>query len=226
MDLVPIDLCIAFNGRNVDILSQLYFESFFRCCKTERLNLHLIDNGIDKNEVKLSSIQLNYTWHRPKSEWKPSLPITDYYAESALDVVSIAEWILDNCGTSKWCILSHFDILFRNDIISWIRSKISDDVGVIGTHCPMMTINREAYKTRSVGFANQGSQYDVGMLLELDLVSKGWKHEKFDECANTHYPMEHFFHHIGGGGGYKCKLEFDATRNYAEYLLIHGENKP
>lgn len=204
-----IDWCVAFNGGNTDVLSRMFFGLLAKHCGAEA-QFHLVDNGDVAKCIDTKYAPADALRYTVQYDWKPSKQGGDYYAESATAPWTVAEWMIDNCGTHSWCILSHFDVIIKGDILSWTRKNIKDDVGIIGTHCPIMAINRAAYRLRRVGFApSPSANLDIGVALENDLQSQGWKHCKFDEEANR------CFHHMGGGGGYHNREEFESMRKRA-----------
>jgi hypothetical protein len=118
-----------------------------------------------------------------------------------------------NCGTAKWCVISHVDVVFYADTLTWMRRHMADNVGIVGTHCPIMGVNRLAYQNRGIGF-NPDHCNDVGIKLEKDLESKGWRHQKFDYAAMK------TLHHFGGGSSHHTKEEFLSMRRRAMAMDI------
>ncbi len=203
-----VDYCVAFNGKNTDVLSKVFFDTLFEQCNMTNVRLHIVDNGQVKELVDKQVNKYNPTWYTPKGEIQPTNPPNDFYVTSILNPWTMAEWMLENCGKFQWCVISHFDMLFTGDVLSWMRSVMSDNTAIVGTHCPIMAINRKLYKNRRVGF-EPSTNKDVGMLLEEDLQSQGYKHTKLD--MKTMSMLLHF----GGGASYHNKEEFDHMRRRA-----------
>lgn len=209
---MTIDFCVALNGQNVDVLTHILFKSLSDHCNTKDLNFHIVDNGITEPRENLKKIPKDALWHTIDPKWKPSRPLEEYYSESILTPWDVAGWMVNNCGTSKWCMLSHIDLVFNGDVLSWFRNRMADRVGIVGTHCPIMLVNREAYKEQGVNF-NCGDNCDVGILLERDLASKGWIHHKFDMVVNK------LLYHLGSGSSHHNKDEYTSIRNRTNNII-------
>jgi len=70
--------------------------------------------------------------------------------------------MIDNCGKSDLLVISHFDLMFNLDILSYIRNNFTADTGLIGTHKNgLIGIRRSAYKQFNTGLIGIGDLYTV-----------------------------------------------------------------
>ena len=158
------------------------------------------------------------------------------------DCAKTCSWMLDNCGDCEWCMISHFDIAWREDLLNRYRITIRDGVGQIGSHnSGLVCYRREAVRQCSVGFESfsgfnlakdyardvmvlrhysdsRGGQstpihgFDVGELLELNLAAKGW-----EVISQSHGELNTWRYHLGTGSGH-CGDQV-AKRNEALKIL-------
>lgn len=153
-----IDFCVAMQGPNVDVLSRIFFKSMRGCISfsdgVKTLNLHVVDNGIPeshlngvKSLLKLfpeGRVFLHDVRHK---NWKLMRPGNrDVSKHAAPNTAAVCEWMLDNCGMSQWCIISHFDIMWKLDMVQNMAGRLTPHVGMLGKHDPMMLVNREAWR--------------------------------------------------------------------------------
>ncbi len=143
------------------------------------------------------------------------------------DCAGACKWMLNNCGDCEWCMISHFDIAWREDLLNRYRITIDDRIGQIGAHSDgLVCYRREAVRQCSVGFEsfsgfslardharnvdvirhysdNRGGLstpihgFDVGELLELNLVAKGW-----GIVSQSHRELNTWRYHLGTGSGH------------------------
>lgn len=244
-----VDFCVGFNGRNSDVLSRVCFGSMLLHCDLSRALMHVVDNGIP-SDTKIPQLMLdqlpNHRLYRIYENWEPAAVYGRYHTDSMIPQFEMCRWIVDNCGTCQWCVISDFDIIFKGDILSYMREHMRDDVGIIGSHgrgkdefgennvrhtqvTPLFAINRNAFKKRRVGFNGgrqnitpswvkypMGTACDLGILLAEDLEDLGYRWVKFLPEPE----MEPYFHNMGGGGSYHSKAEFDSMRERASDLCM------
>jgi len=61
-------------------------------------------------------------------------------------------WAIENCGTNKWIIFCHSDIIFRNDVITRFQEEMFDWVGMFGVYNHCYAVNREAFSKVGIKF--------------------------------------------------------------------------
>lgn len=222
-----IDLCMSFIGENSGLLANVFFNSFAKYCTTTDITLHLarlqVSSEVWDEVVKHAKI-LNVPTliYNINTEWKPYGDKVNQFSISTVDTTPInnnaaetAAWCTDNCGNAEWCILSHFDVIWRGDIIRWLKTKQAETgADMVGSHCPIMLLNRAAYRRVNVPFDIHPSVSDVGVEL--------------GKALNTYWmppepKMEWLFHHMGGGGGYHTVEEFESMRKRAIQLIHKPE---
>lgn len=192
------DFCVAVEGPNLDVLLPVFFESFAKVVGTSRLDCHLILKDLSLRDLKIFQDPAP-----PGTEIITQWSVHTYPCTRgrtvAEDTATTADWMVGSCGTNPYVFLSHFDLWFKEDIVSTMLNLMDKDVGQIGTHCPLMLLNREAYKRCCMRFesfdnfyacptsdgtnrvklrhrddprrhgGNRVDGFDVGELLELNL---------------------------------------------------------
>lgn len=231
-----IDLCVALSGPHVGVMLPFFFHSLHNVCGTEIKNfrIHLVDkdcSGLVKrwlkwyagSEIGQSIVlhQLTETWGEVNQSNRTPVP------SIVTDCAKTCEWMLDNCGDCEWCIISHFDIAFRQDLLNRYRIMLRDNVGQLGSHnSGVVCYRREAVRQCSVGFESfsgfnlardhargvdvirhysdtRGGMstpihgFDVGELLELNLAAKGW-----EIISESHRELNTWRYHLGTGSGH------------------------
>lgn len=216
-----IDFCMSFIGENSAILTELFFSTLRRHCDLRDVTFHLVRKQVsstlwDKIVKIVGELDRPVKTYELDTGWQPykgqvdSFSFSSHTNSSFNDAAKTAEWIIDNCGESEWCVLSHFDVEWRSDILRWMRRRQSSTGAMmIGSHCPIMLLNRSAYRECGVGFNSTQSE-DVGVLLGRVLNAVGFE---------APMEMEWCFHHIGGGGGYHTQDEFDSMRRHVGRIL-------
>ncbi len=208
-----LDFCVSFIGENSGILARMFFGTLKKHCNLDGINLHLIDKDVSDKvwcDVIRHAMQLNRPIHSYilDTGWSPYKGTKDLFSLNESnpptfnDAAQTAGWVVDNCGTAEWCILSHFDVEWRADIIEWLKERQrGTEAMMVGSHCPIMLLNRKAYYECGVKF--QSKEGDVGVELAGAIGASGFRID--DE-------MERYFHHMGGGGGYHTYEEFQSMR--------------
>lgn len=211
-----IDFCVPFIGENSGVLARLFFGTLRRYCDVSgtRITLHLVNKQVssavwaDVLRQALNTGLLTRTYD-VDTGWNPYRGAADSsHVDRSVrlganfnDAALTAEWCVSNCGDADWCILSHFDVIWRGDIVRWlVETQQQTDAMMVGGHCPIMLLNRRAYRELGVSFDSEGAD-DVGHAL-----ARAIKAVEFDVC------MEWCFHHLGGGGGYHNDEEFQSMR--------------
>lgn len=247
--VTPLDFCVALCGPSVSFLWKLFWGTLNKQSNLEGITFHLLNKDVTDN-VMCDVIRLmGNRGHTPivyniQHTYNPTKTDEDYRFR---DISETCDYMMGNCGVNKWVCISHFDMWFKMDWVTTARDLINDKVGIIGNHCPIMLVNREAYKKSVLKFGaisgffavpiNDGSgQYklrykgdhrsfggfpirgfDIGELLELELRSKGW----IVEPLNTfNEESEHlWFHHIGGGGTHYNESEISKKREICDHMI-------
>ncbi len=218
----PIDFCVSFIGENSGLLARLFFGTLKRHCNIDNLSLHLVCKQVSSDvwaEVVESATRLSIPTHTYELDtgWRPyDGGVGEFYSncsdfeQAYNDAADTAVWCVDNCGVADWCILSHFDVVWRDDIVTWLRTNQEKyQVAMVGSHCPIMLLNRVAYRSVGVPFDVVGHD-DVGVRLASALRAVLFPPQP---------DMEWCFHHMGGGGGYHTREEFQSMRDRTTKLI-------
>lgn len=111
-----------------------------------------------------------YEKHNPSeffSKAKPGKPSWELGA----DYSNTLNWMMENCGSNKWAIFCHLDMIFLGDIITRFRSEtfrpddpnfpganfMLGDVGAFGIYANCFAVNREAYFKVGIRFNDVAS---------------------------------------------------------------------
>lgn len=205
--LEPIDFCITLSSPSVEFMWRLYWGSLRRCCNLEGVRFHIINKDVDK--VTLDRVI--WSLRVVQSATIYDLPYLHYKNEperNSEDVAYTCDYLMHNCGYQQWVCISHFDMWFKKekDWLTFAREQIANDVAIIGNHCPIMLINREAYAWSNLKFfTSSHPRGDTGMALQREMVNLGWKvlsYPEFNDPKDEKDPngAHSYFHHIGGGG--------------------------
>jgi hypothetical protein len=231
-----VDWCVPLNGPNVDVLARLFFGSFLRLCDVRGVTFHIIDRGIDPAHME----QVRWLL-RDQEVVFYNLPVPP----DVMDVVYCANWCLEHCGERKWCILSHFDILFHRDYLMNLRNRLSEEVGQLGQHgSGIILLNRQAFRESVFKFFSMAPFY----LVDNQWPAGRWK-LRFKEdrriggnCFELHgfdvgellelelrvkgwrvEPLEEeyntHFEHLRGGGSEFLPEQVAAMRSRAQALI-------
>jgi hypothetical protein len=250
-----IDFCVVINGINLDVLVPLFFTSFFARVNTTDLNIHVILKDVPQN-VKDYIQSLKGASAVPFHIYEIGMlseevnPNREEVVWMAGDAALTCQWIMKNCGTAEWVVISHFDIMMRADLISVFRQEMTHDMGMLGQHCHgMVAIRRVAYNQCFVGFQSitnffavrqpsgiykllQGGDerctdtsiriegFDVGELLELNMRARYWRVIPFTFGFYTEY-----LYHIGAGSGYHGSQEIGADQRQRGIRLLQSQGK-
>lgn len=224
--ITEIDFCVSFIGENAGLLAQVCFETLGRYCDLTCINIHLINKQVSNkvwSEVMQAAgcLDVPVRIYNLDTGWSPYRGAVDQYSYNYggsgeyNDAARTAEWVVNNCGDAEWCILSHFDVIWRADIVKWLKEKQQfSGAMMVGSHCPIMLLNRGAYQRCGVKFDAVGGQYDVGVILGRALNSVPLDGDP---------GMEWCFHHMGGGGSYHSIEEFDSMRQRAREFIEKGD---
>jgi hypothetical protein len=191
-----IDLCVAINGKNLDVQLPMFFESFYRVVNQAHLIVHVVDKGIGEKERdylnRLRDIHgdkfIIYDLKEPYVEIHT--PRCTPVSWCGGDTAYTCKWMMENCGTNDWVIMSHFDIMFKGDIINVMAQHIADDVGMIGQHSQgIVFINRIAYGQTFVEF------WPMSGCFAVPFGSPGVfkvRHERDPRCFEKTFRVEQF----------------------------------
>lgn len=231
-----IDWILPLDGTIIDVFAPLLFKSLLRHSDVSDINFHLIDKGQPQVVMEqIDQLLERKTVHR----WGQTPDVMN-----ATDVARTCEWGVENCGSEKWCIISHMDIMFKGDWIGAARSKMRDDYGMLGEHCPIMALNRDAYKRNGrYGFTDvaqffavpineSGSGTDCKLrfkgdprITEQSVAIRGFDNGELLElelrtggwhCDPMIQEAAWFVRHIGGGSTHHVGTTRDRLRWIAE----------
>lgn len=241
-DWPPVDFCVIVGGPNAVDLCRMFFWSLNEVTSTfGNVNFYLINRDLDSESFSQICDMVPGC-----KRWRRS-PLPEGYVRGEQDrLVKDTEWscswAVENCGTNKFVVLSHFDVFFVADWLNYLRSQITDQVGILGQHCPFMLLNREAYAQSRFKFAYAGPfsvvplkdhpdqcrmylynderaegsmriGFDTGELLELELRYLGW------ECRPLREEYDNYFYHFTGGDRVREGPEFNSIRDRLDMFL-------
>jgi len=134
---VKIDFCISFIGENAGILAEVFFDTLGMYCDLDHITFHLINKQVSERvwlKVIRSAEKLRQpiclynldTGYRPYKGSEDEFVLNTEKHLAVNDAAITARWCVDYCGYAEWCILSHFDVVWREDIIDWLKKKQSE----------------------------------------------------------------------------------------------------
>ncbi len=142
-----VDFCVTASAPNVDVLFRLFFGSLQRHSDLSRTKFHILDRGCNESglaQIRESLQRYPYTIYDQLGKIDTNV--------GSSDVAVTCDWMVNNCGTAKWCVISHFDVVFKKDFLGKMREHMRDDTAMVGQHCAIMAVNREAYTNSLVRF--------------------------------------------------------------------------
>ncbi len=141
--LPTVDFCVIVAGKNALQLCRVFFWSLFRTAGTlTGINFHLFNNGIGEEEFNAVC------------KLVPGCRRYSLYREVGL--LEALEWEIENCGTEKYVVMSHFDVFFAKDWTNRLRSMVGLNTGQLGSHCPFLLLSREAFRSTWIKFRSLG----------------------------------------------------------------------
>ncbi len=194
----PIDFCVALSGPNVGVLWKIFWTTLTRNCNIYNVRFHLINKDVPGNIIDDITTSMGIV---EVSVYNLPLLVSNCPEFNGIDVDYTCDFIMNKCGVYKWACISHFDLWFKKDWLTYARGLIANDVAIVGNHCPIMLLNREAYKQSLVKFACVNG-LDTAQGLQEEMRGLGWKVESRPELNKDSETEEahNWFHHIGGGG--------------------------
>jgi hypothetical protein len=177
-----MDLCVFLSGLHLDVYTPLFFETLFMNCDTSNLSVHVVEKGrfeypgiLISNELDMkyyvpgvgdnvhdyllrkkeaSPIPFNiYEMHDPSVFFRNTTPHPPFY-HMADDHANTLNWAMEHCGTDKWIIFCHSDMIFKKDFITYLSSHLHDFVGMWGCYCYCFAVNRDAFLKIGIKFNN------------------------------------------------------------------------
>jgi len=110
-----------------------------------------VHNYLLRKQAEVSTPFTIYEKHDPSEFFSNSGPTPGGW-DLGEDYSNTLNWMMDNCGSNKWVIFCHLDMIFLEDIITRLRSEMLDHVGVFGIYAHCWAINREAYHKVGIRF--------------------------------------------------------------------------
>lgn len=223
--MIPIDLLVGAYGFAADIEQHMntYMNSLQSHCNLQDVNIIFIERKCRplSFELKTNIQQRGFT------VVTSPLPVYDNVFE---DTGQFCNWMVNNCVTSDWFGISHYDIVFKGDFISWVR-QYTPLYSIIGDHHDgIVFVNYEDYQKCGVGFltasdictipagndirvvptnyphAEHGRRLlylDVGELLSIRMNSLYMNHKRFYRESDINDIGKHdMFDHIRQGSGH------------------------
>lgn len=180
---LKVDLCLFLAGHNLESYTPLFLETLYKNCDVSNLHIHVVEKGtfVGENNGTLkfpkdlkpenfvptgdnihnyllkkkekSPIPFTiYTMHDLTKFYRTSTPNTGFDLTS--DHGNTLNWAIENCGTNKFVIFCHSDIVFKDDIISQLIDRVHDLTGVLGVYNQCYIVNRDAYHKVGIKFNN------------------------------------------------------------------------
>jgi hypothetical protein len=177
--MMQVDLCVFLAGNKLEEYTPLFIETLFKNCDTSQLHIHVVEKGNFPNFHTETGLGMDLSTYQPVSEnvhnyllrKKAESPIPfsiyqmhDFNLFSRIhspgppvydqgdDQGNTCNWAMDYCGTNKWVILCHSDIIFVGDAISMLIKEMNDHTSLYGVWNHFYAINREAYHRVGVKF--------------------------------------------------------------------------
>lgn len=239
--LPKVDFCVPIGGPASVILCRMFFGSLFKTSDTSDTTFHLINKGLSNSEAKEIESMFRGTGHDPI--WYSYDKPFNHSTSNSKDTYETDEWLMDNCGASKWVVLSHFDMYFKLDFLSNMKRRINDNnprQAMLGQHCPIMMLNREAYRESWIKFKDVAPFFAV--MIDRDPKNQAklrFGNDKriggqvipivgFDvgellelelrirgwEVEPLQEEFDAHFHHFGGGGSF-----FNGVNRYQDEIV-------
>lgn len=254
----PVDFCVVFGGKNAELLARMFFYSLNHVTSTFKgVNFHFVNRDLNTDEFnRICSIVSNYKIYNRSpipscmiKKWSKR-KFTIPQDQMILDTEWSCQFVSEYCGTEKFFILSHFDIFFIGDFINYLRSKVTDNTGMLGQHCPFMLVNRDALRKSHFKFRGESQPFFIQPLenepKQFHLYYKGDKRIKenalqtgFDNGELLELEMnvigydtdplreefDNFFYHFTGGDRVISGDEFVSIQDRA-MMFIDGYKIP
>ncbi len=174
----PVDLCIVFCGNLALQCARIMFYSLSKTIAALRgVTFHLVNQDVPEEEFRLITDMVPGC----KTYQRPPIPTPRPYG--LVDAEWSYDWMVKNCGTNKWVAISHFDLFFSADFLTFLRFKANLDVGMMGHCCPFSMINRDAYAQSVFGFRTAGPFSAVTLPEQPDQF---WLYSINDERVVSH----------------------------------------
>lgn len=246
-NLVPVDMCVIVGGAIAPLMCRIFFWSLRQVlANVGGVNFHLINLDLSAEDfgriIELAPLCKTYTRPPvPESLWRRYRFATGSFM--GVDTEWSCDWTVENCGVEKFVIISHFDLFLMRDVVTHVRSKVTDNTAMMGQHCPFFILNREAYRSSRLKFSgmgpfrlvprsdhpDQGYLYhpldpraerstmqtglENGELLELELRFLGWE---ADAMADR---LGDYMYHFSGGGRVLDGSELFSLKRRAEAFI-------
>ena len=249
---MQIDLCVFLAGNNLDAYTPIFFETLYGICDTSNLCIHVVEKGsfnpgapveggtyipdmkdyvpgvgdnIHQYLLDLKALGAPvtiYEKHDPREFFQQATPRETCY-DLVSDHANTLNWAMANCGTNKWVLFCHTDIVFVKDIVSRLMVDMNDHTGMIGVfELGYLAVNREAYRKIGVGF-NSISAFFV-LENKCDPVTYAVKHLNDPDCDDHSKPIHgwdtgELLKLIMVANGWRCPLNLsEETLSY----VYHG----
>ena len=244
-----IDLCIAIQGPNLDVLLPLCIGSMTKSCDLSQFNIHIVSRGcsepinlfikdlLDKKIIHSSRL-LENKFNRSFGQK------INYLDNWVHDTSGSCQWMADNCGSEDWVFICHFDLVFIGDILAKYSSMINAGVGQVGEHkTGLVGYSRAAIKHCGARFDNldglrvakddrghwrlrySGDRRCTGEVINITgLDVAEWLElsialNGWDVCTFTDSDIEKMMIHYRCGSAYHGDSTINITRSVAEQEL-------
>ena len=223
-----IDLCVAINGINLDVLVPMFFETFFKKVSADHFHVHAVLKNVDPRiydyiEKKADEVEIPFSIYELDGPfYEETGPGKEEVLWMGGDTAITCEWMMENCGDNQWVVISHFDVAFENDFAQALIPEMTSVTGMIGYHRDgIVAINRDAYKQCFVGFrsmnnffaSKENGKYKLRFEMDPRCKDKSIRIEGFDvaELLELNIQARRWrtipwpdlkIEHIGAGSGY------------------------
>lgn len=195
-----IDLLIGAygHGDHTETYVEKYLSSLCEKCDLTDVNVFCVERN---HRPITETLRAKITGMGFQVRTCPNLP-----SNSCREDVSLyTDWMVENCSTSPWFVVSHYDVEFNGDYLKFVRDNAITADMVGRHHDGIMAVHRVVYKACRVGFCGLDNMrihhnyhgeleilpansmratgqmdrvlsLDVGELLELRVVTLGLRH--------------------------------------------------
>ena len=280
---IMIDLCVLLSGQNLESYVPLFFETLFRNCDTSRVCIHVVEKGAfyytgDHSEEIPWYVQPDMKYYVPgvgdnvhqyllkkvTDEFKiyEMHDASVFFRQSTPDVpifngnddhANSLNWAIKNCGSNKWIIFCHSDMLFKRDIITPLIALMNDRSALVGVYNHCYAINRDAFYKVGVRF-NAISSFRVIPTPHINGCDFEIKHKNDPACpadAKVIYgwdtgqllelmmiahgwvcdisglhPLRDYVEHMGSGHGYTTEVTRESQKaRLQDWMRQYGGQK-
>ena len=110
-----------------------------------------VHNYLLRKQEAVSTPFTIYEKHDPSEFFVNTSPCEPFW-ELGSDYYNTLNWMMENCGSNKWVIFCHLDMIFLQDILARLRVDMQDHAGLVGVYAHCWAVNREAFYKVGIKF--------------------------------------------------------------------------